>query len=311
MERARAVRPDVPDDPRPVGEIARRLDGLPLAIELAAARVVTLSPADIAARLDDRFRILAGGRRAHQPRHRTLRAMVDWSHELLSPTQQVLFRRLGVFAGDLSLDGASAVASGDQLDRDAILDCLDALVRQSLVVADLDGSETWYRCSRRCATTPSSAWPRRARSTRRRDATPSGTRNASATTGACGHPMKRCGWRGQAASSTTSAPLSGSRSTTAMPTWPYGSSAPCTGSRTSIDTNSPTGRTSARRSGSRHTPPGRARAPGHRPPGVGERRPRHRRGGRRASAALRSGRGRLGVGDSHPGCDPFPSGTTR
>ena len=145
MERARAVRPDLPDDPRPVGEIAHRLDGLPLAIELAAARVVTLSPTDIAARLDDRFRILAGGRRAHQPRHRTLRAMVDWSHELLSPEQQVLFRRLGVFAGDLSLDGASAVASGDELDRDAILDSLDALVRQSLVVADLDGSETWYR----------------------------------------------------------------------------------------------------------------------------------------------------------------------
>jgi predicted ATPase/class 3 adenylate cyclase len=145
MERARAVRPDVPDDPRPMGEIARRLDGLPLAIELAAARVVTLSPADIAARLDDRFRILAGGRRARQPRHRTLRAMVDWSHELLSPEEQVLFRRLGVFAGDLGLDGASAVASGGQLDRDAILDCLDALVRQSLVVADLDGSETWYR----------------------------------------------------------------------------------------------------------------------------------------------------------------------
>jgi predicted ATPase len=145
MERARAVRPDVPDDPRPVGEIARRLDGLPLAIELAAARVVTLSPADIAARLDDRFRILAGGRRARQPRHRTLRAMVDWSHDLLSPEQQALFRRLGVFAGDLSLQGATAVAAGDQLDRDAVLDCLDALVRQSLVVADLDGSETWYR----------------------------------------------------------------------------------------------------------------------------------------------------------------------
>jgi predicted ATPase len=145
MERARAVRPDVPDDPRPVGEIARRLDGLPLAIELAAARVVTLSPADIAARLDDRFRILAGGRRARQPRHRTLRAMVDWSHELLSPEEQALFRRLGVFAGDLSLDGASAVASGGQLDRDAILESLDALVRQSLVVADVAGSETWYR----------------------------------------------------------------------------------------------------------------------------------------------------------------------
>jgi predicted ATPase len=145
MERARAVRPDVPDDPGPVSEIARRLDGLPLAIELAAGRVVTLSPTDIAARLDDRFRILAGGRRARQPRHRTLRATVDWSHDHLSPEQQVLFRRLGVFAGDLSLNGAHAVASGDQLDRESIFDGLDALVRQSLVVADLDGSETWYR----------------------------------------------------------------------------------------------------------------------------------------------------------------------
>jgi hypothetical protein len=114
VDRARALRQafGITAENRPaVEEICRRLDGLPLAIELAAARITTLPPAEIARRLDDRFRLLGAARRSAEPRQQTLRAMVDWSYSLLPERQQQVFARLGVFAGGIPLDGAEAVCA--------------------------------------------------------------------------------------------------------------------------------------------------------------------------------------------------------
>ncbi|MFE9122451.1 BTAD domain-containing putative transcriptional regulator [Streptomyces sp. NPDC007172] len=140
-ERARAVRPDFdPDaDPEAVAEICRRLDGLPLAIELAAARLRLLTPRQIAARLDDRFRLLTTGSRTVLPRQQTLRAVVDWSWDLLDEAERDVLRRASVFAGGWDLDAAQAVCGGP--------DELAALVEKSLVVAvpAADGSGMRYR----------------------------------------------------------------------------------------------------------------------------------------------------------------------
>jgi predicted ATPase/DNA-binding SARP family transcriptional activator len=118
-----------------VAELCRRLDGLPLAIELAAARVRFLPPAEIAARLGDRFGLLAGGGRTVAARQRTLRATVDWSWELLEEREQVLFRRLAVFSGGWTVAAAEAVCAGDGLAAGEVLEGLFALVDRSLVVA--------------------------------------------------------------------------------------------------------------------------------------------------------------------------------
>jgi predicted ATPase/DNA-binding SARP family transcriptional activator len=123
---------------RPVLRICRALDGMPLAIELAAARVRALSPQQIAARLDDRFRLLADGGRPVLPRHRTLRAVIDWSWELLGDAERVLLRRLSVFAGGATLEAAERVCAAPSLDglaADEVLYLLAALVDKSLVVA--------------------------------------------------------------------------------------------------------------------------------------------------------------------------------
>jgi predicted ATPase/class 3 adenylate cyclase len=114
-----------------VAEIGRRLDGIPLAIELAAARTRVVPPEQIAARLDDRFRLLAGGSRTALPRHQTLLALIEWSHELLTGPERVLLRRLAVFAGGWSLDAALAVC-GDGLGAE-VLDTMAHLVDKSLV----------------------------------------------------------------------------------------------------------------------------------------------------------------------------------
>ena len=98
---------------RAIAEICRRLDGIPLAIELAAARVVAMSPREIAARLDERFRLLTGGRRTAVERHQTLRATVDWSYSLLDETERTIFDRLAVFAGSFDARAAQAVAASD------------------------------------------------------------------------------------------------------------------------------------------------------------------------------------------------------
>jgi predicted ATPase/DNA-binding winged helix-turn-helix (wHTH) protein len=117
-------------------DICRRLDGLPLAIELAAVRVPLLGVQGVRDRLDARFQLLTGGSRAALPRHQTLRAAIEWSHRLLSPAEQSVFRRLGVFAGGFGLDLVRAVAAEeDAVDEWAVIDVLAALVDKSLVVA--------------------------------------------------------------------------------------------------------------------------------------------------------------------------------
>lgn len=121
-----------------VVEICRRLDGIPLALELAAARVRALTVEQIAARVNDRFRLLTRGDRTAQPRQQTLRAMIDWSHDLLTTRERTLFRRLAVFAGGWTLEAADAVTSGGDVDTDSVLDLLTALVDKSLVVHDAE-----------------------------------------------------------------------------------------------------------------------------------------------------------------------------
>ena len=120
-----------------VGHICRRLDGVPLAIELAAARVNVLAPDDLLARLEDRFRILTSGSRTALPRQQTLRATVDWSHDLLGEAERMLFRRLSVFAGGFDLDACEAICGTDRLGDEPVLDLLAGLVDKSLAVADL------------------------------------------------------------------------------------------------------------------------------------------------------------------------------
>ena len=119
-----------------VVEICRRLDGIPLAIELAAARVVALSPVEIAARLDERFRLLTGGRRVSVERHHTLRATVDWSYSLLTPTEQAVFDRLGTFPASFDAAAAEAVAADEGIEGWDVLDALTSLVAKSMLVAD-------------------------------------------------------------------------------------------------------------------------------------------------------------------------------
>ena len=133
------------DNAGAVTEICRRLDGMPLAIELAAARVRTLSLTEIVDSLHDRFRLLTGGSRIAVRRQQTLRASVDWSHALLTDTERVLFRRLAVFLGGFDLDAAQAVAGADGVQRYQVLDQLTLLVDKSLVVAENTGGTTRYR----------------------------------------------------------------------------------------------------------------------------------------------------------------------
>ena len=129
-----------------VREVCRRLDGIPLAIELAAARASVLSPAQIAARLDRRFALLAGGQRGAMERHATLRAAIDWSYDLLDPAEQLMLARLAVFAGGCTLDAAEAVCAGGPIEPAHVIDLLSTLVARSLVTVDIrDAEETWYR----------------------------------------------------------------------------------------------------------------------------------------------------------------------
>jgi predicted ATPase/class 3 adenylate cyclase/DNA-binding CsgD family transcriptional regulator len=147
-DRARHARHDfvIADDNAPVvAEICARLDGLPLAIELAAARVRALSLAEILDSLHDRFRLLTGGARTAVRRQQTLRASVDWSHALLTEPERVLFRGLAAFLGGFDFDAAQTVASGGEVERFQVLDLLTLLVDKSLVVADDTGGRTRYR----------------------------------------------------------------------------------------------------------------------------------------------------------------------
>lgn len=149
VERGVAVQPGFAVTSRnaaAIANICRRLDGIPLAIELAAARLPVLTVEQIAARLDDRFRLLMGGSRTVQPRQRTLRAAIDWSYDLLAPVGQRLFRRLAVFANGFTLAAAEAVCSGDGVDLGDVLDGLAGLIDKSLVhVDEMPAGEARYR----------------------------------------------------------------------------------------------------------------------------------------------------------------------
>jgi predicted ATPase/DNA-binding SARP family transcriptional activator len=119
-----------------VSDICRRLDGIPLAIELAAARISALTVTQLAARLGDRFRLLTGGDRAGLPRHRTLQAAIEWSHDLLSQAEQICFRRMAVFAGGATIDAAEAVCPDPALPPETILETVTALVDRSLLTTE-------------------------------------------------------------------------------------------------------------------------------------------------------------------------------
>jgi predicted ATPase len=145
--RAKAVRPGfdlTPENIEAVVEICRRLDGIPLAIEFAAARVTHLSPRQIAERLDDRFRLLTGGQRRVQ-RQQTLQAALDWSFELLDEDERVLLRRLSVFAGDFGIEAAEGICADEPLDISRVTDLLGSLVSKSLVDTELKDQEVRYK----------------------------------------------------------------------------------------------------------------------------------------------------------------------
>jgi predicted ATPase/DNA-binding CsgD family transcriptional regulator len=147
VERVGAVEPGfalTEDNAPAVADLCARLDGMPLAIELAASRVRMLSVGQILDRLDDRFRLLRGNRTA-VPRHRTLGATIDWSHELLSEQEKILFRKLSVFAGGWTLEAAEEICSGDGLGEYEVLELLSSLVDKSLVVVVRGDEESRYR----------------------------------------------------------------------------------------------------------------------------------------------------------------------
>ena len=149
VERASIVKSDftlTESNALSVAQVCQRLDGMPLAIELAAARVKMMSVDEIAKRLDDRFDLLKAGSRTALPRHQTLRAAIDWSHDLLTEPERILFRRLAVFAGGFTLDAAEAVCGFGELRRSEILDLLGRLLDKSLVVVEgaSELSETRY-----------------------------------------------------------------------------------------------------------------------------------------------------------------------
>jgi predicted ATPase len=128
-----------------IAAICRRLDGIPLAIELAAARAAVLGVEEVAAHLDDRFRILTGGRRTALPRHQTLRATLDWSYELLSEPERVILRRLAVFAGVFRLEAASAVIASSEIAPAEVVDGIANLVAKSLVTGVAGSTVARYR----------------------------------------------------------------------------------------------------------------------------------------------------------------------
>lgn len=148
VERARSARTGfavTAHNARAIGQIARRLDGIPLAIELAAARIKLMPPEQLAARLDDRFRLLTGGARTALPRQQTLRALIDWSYDLLDPDEQWFFRQLGVFTGGWTLEAAeSMIADRQEASELDIFDLLAGLINKSLVIMNDDGGEARF-----------------------------------------------------------------------------------------------------------------------------------------------------------------------
>jgi predicted ATPase len=148
VERARVVRPEftlTSQNAAAVAQICRRLDGIPLAIELATARVASLAVEQIAIRLDQRFRLLTIGSRTALPRQQTLRATVAWSYDLLTEQERILFRRLAVFVGGFTLEAAEAVGAGDDVEATEVMALLERLVAKSLVLVRDRGGAARYR----------------------------------------------------------------------------------------------------------------------------------------------------------------------
>jgi predicted ATPase/DNA-binding winged helix-turn-helix (wHTH) protein len=148
VARARAAEPQLFSDHglnAAIAEICRRLDGIPLAIELAAARAATLGVKELAARLDELFRLLTGGRRTALPRHQTLRATLDWSYELLPEAERTVLRRLAVSPGSFMLEAACAVAVDGDLTAPDVIDSISSLVSKSMIAATLTGGLVSYR----------------------------------------------------------------------------------------------------------------------------------------------------------------------
>jgi len=148
VERAQQHRPSLAlsaTEAPTVAELVSRLEGIPLALELAAARVRSLTVAEINSRLKDRYKILTGGARVHQERQQTLRALVDWSYDLLNAQEQIFLARLGVFVGGFDLAAAEEVCGTDPLTKDEVLDILGSLVDKSLVILEEHEDEGRYR----------------------------------------------------------------------------------------------------------------------------------------------------------------------
>lgn len=149
LDRARTVRPGFEPDDAELADIERicaRIDGIPLGLELAAARLRSMSTGDLADRLEDSFRILSGSAKTALPRQRTLHATIDWSYDLLKPPEQAMFRRVSVFTGGFDLAAAEAVCVGDEVEEWEILDHLDSLVDKSLLIpTHAPGGATRYR----------------------------------------------------------------------------------------------------------------------------------------------------------------------
>ena len=148
LDRACTVDPDFVVDLESialVGKICRRLDGIPLALELAAARVKVLRLEEIAERLDDRFRLLTSGSASALPHHQTLRALIDWSYHNLPEAEQAVLRRLAIFAGGWSLQAAEAVCKGETIESWEVLDLMSNLVDKSLVEVDRERGKRTLR----------------------------------------------------------------------------------------------------------------------------------------------------------------------
>jgi predicted ATPase/class 3 adenylate cyclase len=147
VDRAQAAKPgfEVTDGNAPaVASICQRLDGIPLALELAAARLRSMSVEELNQRLDKRFHLLTGGSRTALPRQQTLRALIDWSYDLLSPDERTMFRRLAVFVGGWALEAAEQVCAGADVPEDRVLDLLDSFVDKSLVITEERSGVTRY-----------------------------------------------------------------------------------------------------------------------------------------------------------------------
>ncbi|CAM04117.1 non-specific serine/threonine protein kinase [Saccharopolyspora erythraea NRRL 2338] len=147
-ERAKAIRPGFTvddDNAAAVVQLCRRLDGMPLAIELAAARLQALSVEQVVQRLDDRYRLLTAGSRAALPQQQTLRALIDWSHDLCTPAERVLWARLSVFAGTFDLAAAETVCAGDGIEANDVAALVVGLVSKSVLLLDGDSPQPRYR----------------------------------------------------------------------------------------------------------------------------------------------------------------------